>query len=128
MKNLAGPPRGRSALAASTTAFAALLSLLTLGSSDVRSGDRLSFALTGARVVAAPGLTFDPGVVVVRGGIVEAVGAEGKVAKSPCSGSSETTWALSASRTRPESGPSARDTIAARPRRVPAVGTAATTA
>ena len=79
MKNLAGPARRRSALAASTTAFAALLSLLALGSSDVRSGDRLSFALTGARVVAAPGRIFDPGVVVVRGGIVEAVGAEGKV-------------------------------------------------
>jgi imidazolonepropionase-like amidohydrolase len=79
MKRSPGPARGRSALAASTTGLAALVSLAALGSSDVRSGDRLSFALTGARVVAAPGRTFDPGVVVVRGGVVEAVGAEGKV-------------------------------------------------
>lgn len=79
MKNPPGPARGRSALAASSTGLAALLSLAALGSSDVRSGDRLSFALTGARVIAAPGRTFDPGVVVVRGGVVEAVGAEGRV-------------------------------------------------
>ena len=48
--------------------------------SDVRSGDRLAYALTGARVIAAPGRVFDPGVVVVRGGVIEAAGAEGKVA------------------------------------------------
>ncbi len=79
MKRPPGPARGRSALAASTAGLAALLSVLALGASDVRSGDRLSFALTGGRVVAAPGRTFDPGVVVVRGGVVESVGAEGKV-------------------------------------------------
>jgi hypothetical protein len=80
MKRPPGPARGRSALAASTVGLAGLLSFLALGASEVRSGDRLSFALTGGRVVAAPGRTFDPGVVVVRGGVVEAVGAEGKVA------------------------------------------------
>jgi imidazolonepropionase-like amidohydrolase len=40
----------------------------------VGSGDRLAFAITGARVIALPGRVFDPGVVVVRGGIIEAVG------------------------------------------------------
>jgi len=43
----------------------------------VGSGDRLAFAITGARVIAAPGKVFDPGVVVIRGGVIEAVGAEG---------------------------------------------------
>jgi imidazolonepropionase-like amidohydrolase len=59
--------------------LAVLLSFTAFGATEVRSGDRLSFALTGARVIAAPGRIFDRGVVVVRGGIVEAVGAEGKV-------------------------------------------------
>ena len=79
MKRPPGPARGRSALAASIAGLAGFLSLFALGASDVRSGDRLSFALTGARVVAAPGRTFDPGIVVVRGGVVEAVGPEGRV-------------------------------------------------
>ena len=79
MKKTPGPARGRSALAASTAGLAGVFSLLVLGASDVRSGDRLSFALTGARVVAAPGRTFDPGVVIVRGGVVESVGDAGKV-------------------------------------------------
>src|SRR5688572_10649548 len=79
MKRPSGSERGRRALAASTAGLAGLLSVLLLGASDVRSGDRLSFALTGARVVAAPGRTFDPGVVIVRGGVVEAVGGEGRV-------------------------------------------------
>jgi imidazolonepropionase-like amidohydrolase len=72
-------PRGRVALAAAAASLAVLLSLAASGASDVRSGDRLSFALTGARVIAAPGRVFDRGVVVVRGGVVEAVGAQGKV-------------------------------------------------
>jgi imidazolonepropionase-like amidohydrolase len=46
---------------------------------DVGSGDRLAYALTGARVIAAPGRVFDPGVVVVRGGVIEAAGPDGKV-------------------------------------------------
>ena len=37
---------------------------------EVKSGDRLAYALTGARVIAAPGRVFDPGVVIVRGGVV----------------------------------------------------------
>jgi len=59
---------------------AVLLSFVAFGASDVRSGDRLAFALTGGRVIAAPGRVFDPGAVVVRGGVIEAVGPAGKVA------------------------------------------------
>ena len=39
--------------------------------------DRSAHALTGGRVIAAPGRVFDPGVVVVRGGVIEAVGPVG---------------------------------------------------
>lgn len=74
-----GSSRARTALAAVAACLAVFLSFAALGASDVRSGDRFSFALSGARVIAAPGRVFDRGVVVVRGGLVEAVGAEGKV-------------------------------------------------
>jgi imidazolonepropionase-like amidohydrolase len=70
----------RLALAASAGCAVALLSLAAMGAGDVRSGDRLSFVLSGGRVIASPGRTFDPGVVVVRGGVIEAVGAAGKTA------------------------------------------------
>jgi predicted RNA-binding protein with PUA-like domain/imidazolonepropionase-like amidohydrolase len=79
MRNRLASPRARIALAAVVASLAVLLSLAAFGATEVRSGDRLSFALTGARVIAAPGRIFDRGVVVVRGGVVEAVGAEGKV-------------------------------------------------
>ncbi len=39
--------------------------------------DREATALTGARVIAAPGKVFDPGVVVLRGAVIEAVGPVG---------------------------------------------------
>jgi len=52
---------------------------LSGGPSDVRSGDRLCYALTGAKVITAPGRVIDPGVVVIRGGVFEAVGAQGQV-------------------------------------------------
>jgi len=78
MRRPPGPARERVALAALAACAAALLSLAAFGSSDVRSGDRLSFALTGGRVITAPGRAIDRGVVVVRGGVIEAVGAEGK--------------------------------------------------
>src|SRR5207253_2792647 len=80
MRSRREPARGRLALAAGAACAAALFSLVAGAASDVRSGDRFSFALTGARVLAAPGRTFDPGVVVVRGGVIEAVGAPGQVA------------------------------------------------
>lgn len=80
MKSRREPARGRLALAAAAACAAALFSLVAGAASDVRSGDRFSFAVTGARVLAAPGRTFDPGVVVVRGGVIEAVGPAGKVA------------------------------------------------
>ena len=38
------------------------------------------YALTNARVVAAPGKVFENGTVVVRGGVIESVGASGSVA------------------------------------------------
>jgi imidazolonepropionase-like amidohydrolase len=61
-------------------ALAGAAGLALLGASvEIRSGDRLASALTGARVLVAPGKVFDPGVVVVRGGVIEAVGAEGSV-------------------------------------------------
>jgi len=47
---------------------------------QVRSGDRFAFALTGAKVIAAPGRVFDPGAVIVRGGVIEAVGPAGRTA------------------------------------------------
>src|SRR5712692_1433221 len=50
---------------------------------EVKSGDRLASALVAARVIAAPGRIFDPGVVIVRGGVIEAVGPEGKIAVPP---------------------------------------------
>jgi hypothetical protein len=79
MRKRLASPRGRVALAAVVACLAVLLSFAALGASDVRSGDRLAFALTGGRVIAAPGRVFDRGVIVVRGGVIEAVGAEGAV-------------------------------------------------
>jgi len=80
MRSRREPARGPLAFGVAAACAAALVSLAAGAASDVRNGDRFSFALTGARILAAPGRTFDPGVVVVRGGVVEAVGAAGKVA------------------------------------------------
>ena len=41
------------------------------------AAERRAYALTGARVLAAPGRTIDGGVVVIRGGVIEAVGPAG---------------------------------------------------
>jgi imidazolonepropionase-like amidohydrolase len=54
--------------------FVLAFSAAAVPAADVRSGDRLAFALVGGRVIAAPGRVIDPGVVVVRGGVIEAVG------------------------------------------------------
>ena len=68
-------------LGASLAAAAALsAALVNARPSGPPGADRLAFALTGARVVAAPGRVIDPGVVVVRGGVIEAVGPAGKTA------------------------------------------------
>jgi imidazolonepropionase-like amidohydrolase len=60
---------------------ACLLVLLSLpapqSAADSPGRDRAAHALTGGRVIAAPGRVFDPGVVVVRGGVIEAVGPAG---------------------------------------------------
>ena len=79
MRKRLAPSRGRIVFATAAAFLAVLLSLAAFGASEVRSGDRLAFALTGARVIAAPGRAFDRGVVVVRGGVIEAVGSEGSV-------------------------------------------------
>src|SRR5713226_1252858 len=50
---------------------------------EVRSGDRLATALTGGRVMASPCQVIERGVVVIRGGVIEAVGPEGKIAIPP---------------------------------------------
>jgi imidazolonepropionase-like amidohydrolase len=69
---------GRGLAIAAPAAVLALALLLSTAvravPTEVGSGDRLAFAITGARVIAQPGRVFDPGVVVVRGGIIEAVG------------------------------------------------------
>ncbi len=56
-----------------------LLVLLALPASAAGppGSDRLAYALEGARVIVSPGKVFDPGVVVVRGGVIEAVGPAG---------------------------------------------------
>lgn len=51
-----------------------------MSAASPRGADRLAFALTGARVIVAPGKVVDPGVVVVRGGVLEAVGPAGTTA------------------------------------------------
>ena len=60
-------------------AFLVLLACPISGT-DAPGQDRLAHVLTGGRVIAAPGRVFDPGVVVVRGGVIESVGAAGAVA------------------------------------------------
>src|SRR5579875_984361 len=40
----------------------------------------VAYAIRGAKVVAAPGKVFDPGTIVVRRGVIEAVGLEKEVA------------------------------------------------
>lgn len=53
----------------------------TLRSDDYRPGYRpAAYAIQGARIVAGPGSTIEAGTVVIRKGIIESVGAEGKVA------------------------------------------------
>src|SRR5436305_11871710 len=44
------------------------------GRSGPLDGFPAAYAIKDARIVAAPGKTFDPGVIVVRRGVIEAVG------------------------------------------------------
>jgi imidazolonepropionase-like amidohydrolase len=61
-----------------------LLVLLALpAGADTAGSDRLAYALTGGRVIVAPGQVVDPGVVVVRGGVIEAVGPAGSTLIPP---------------------------------------------
>ena len=62
-------------LGAALATLAALLPLPVRGvPGEIRGGDRLAWALTGARLIAAPGKVFDPGIIVIRGGVIEAAG------------------------------------------------------
>jgi imidazolonepropionase-like amidohydrolase len=73
--------RGVALLVAPVLLFAlALLPALPAAgrAGEVRSGDQFAFALVGGKVLTAPGRTLDPGIVVVRGGVIQAVGAQGK--------------------------------------------------
>jgi imidazolonepropionase-like amidohydrolase len=73
--------RFRFTSAACGAAIAALLALPARGGpGEIRGGDRLAYALTGARVIAAPGKVFDSGIVVVRGGVIEAAGPSSSTA------------------------------------------------
>lgn len=58
-------------------AFLFVLLALPAPGADSPGRDRAAYALTGGRVIAAPGRVFDPGVVVIRGGVLEAVGPAG---------------------------------------------------
>jgi imidazolonepropionase-like amidohydrolase len=52
----------------------ALIASQALPLSALPGDDRLAYALTGGRVIVAPGKVIDSGVVVIRGGLIEAVG------------------------------------------------------
>ncbi|HEY1434089.1 MAG TPA: hypothetical protein VGG65_01860 [Thermoanaerobaculia bacterium] len=51
-----------------------VLLALPAAAADGPGRDRLAYALTGGRILVAPGHVIDPGVVIVRGGVIEAVG------------------------------------------------------
>ena len=61
------------------------LALLAIAAATATAGDGrpgyrpAAYAIAGAKVVAGPNATFDPGTVVVRAGVIEAVGAADKV-------------------------------------------------
>ncbi len=61
-------------------AILATLIALPAAAADAPGSDRLAFALTGGRVIVSPGHVIDPGVVVVRGGVIESVGPAGSTA------------------------------------------------
>jgi imidazolonepropionase-like amidohydrolase len=63
----------RSVLASALTVLLAL----PAAAADAPGADRAAYALTGGRVIVSPGHVVDPGVVVVRGGVIEAVGPAG---------------------------------------------------
>src|SRR5580765_821316 len=71
-------PRRAAAPALLSLAGLALALSLSGWPSETRSGDRYAYALTGASVVVAPGRIIENGVVVIRGGVIEAVGPQGQ--------------------------------------------------
>ena len=67
------PTIRRRVLACSLAFFLSLAAATAQGPGS----DRLAYAVTGGRVILAPGHVVDPGVVVVRGGVIEAAGPAG---------------------------------------------------
>jgi imidazolonepropionase-like amidohydrolase len=57
-----------------------VLLAMPMAAADAPGADRAAFALTGGRVIVSPGHVVDPGAVVVRGGVIEAVGPAGSTA------------------------------------------------
>ncbi len=55
--------------------FALAASLLA--PAEAATPDRNAYALTGGRVIVAPGRVIESGAVIVRGGVIESVGPEG---------------------------------------------------
>src|SRR5262245_33187621 len=74
--------RSRRAATPAVLSLAGLALALSLSGrpSETRSGDRYAYALTGAKVIVAPGRVIENGVVVVRGGVIEAAGPQGQTA------------------------------------------------
>ncbi|HEX4438943.1 MAG TPA: amidohydrolase family protein [Thermoanaerobaculia bacterium] len=69
--------RVRTALAALVLLAPAAAPSPAQQSFDERGADRRAYALTGARVLVAPGKAIDGAVVIVRGGVIESVGPAG---------------------------------------------------
>jgi imidazolonepropionase-like amidohydrolase len=61
-------------LRASLCGFLLVFLWLTASAGQTPGADRLAYALSGGRVIVSPGRVIDPGVVVIRGGVIEAVG------------------------------------------------------
>src|SRR5689334_9823119 len=67
-------------------AVVALASLLTVAAGSLRSADfrpdyrPSAYAIRGARVVTGPDATIEAGTVIVRNGLIEAVGPAAKLA------------------------------------------------
>ena len=72
--------RSRALAVAASTAIGLTLAALPLRSADLRPDYQPpAYAIKGARVVADEKTTYDPGTVVIRRGVIEAVGPADKV-------------------------------------------------
>ena len=75
MPLLLAPGKARPIAASAMALLTVLAPALLSADNDLRPDYRpAAHAIVGGRVVAAPGVVFDPGTVVIRNGIIEAVG------------------------------------------------------